>query len=106
MFAAKAAKNAGPLMVRARPNEAGRHRLGLAVPRRVGKAHERHRIKRRLREAFRLSRHDWPGAYDLVVSVRPHATLSMGEYQRLLRDAVTQLDRLWAKRSAQQQEQQ
>jgi ribonuclease P protein component len=106
VFAAKASKPAGPLVVRARPNALGRHRLGLAVPRRVGKAHDRNRLKRRLREAFRLSRHRWPGSYDVVVSVRPHEAMPLGEYQRLLDAAVDELHRLWQKRARQQQQQQ
>ena len=105
MLAAKASKPAGPLVVRAKPNHAGRHRLGLAVPRRVGKAHDRHAIKRRLREAFRLARHHWPGSYDVVVTVRPHEALKPADYQRLLGDAIAELDRLWRKRTRQQQQQ-
>jgi ribonuclease P protein component len=44
-------------------------RLGLAVPKR-GTAVERNRIKRVVREAFRLSRAKLPAGYDLVVSPR------------------------------------
>ncbi len=44
-------------------------RLGLAVPKR-GSAIERNRIKRVVREAFRLRRADLPAGFDLVVTPR------------------------------------
>ena len=66
------------------PNGLDRTRLGLAVPRAVGKAARRNRIKRLLREGFRLSQHDLPAGLDMVVVVRPHAPLMLGEYKRLL----------------------
>ena len=51
-------------------NDAGRHRLGLTVPRRLGDAVARNRVKRRLREIFRTHR-DALGdvTLDLVVNV-------------------------------------
>ncbi|MEO1236939.1 MAG: ribonuclease P protein component [Planctomycetota bacterium] len=98
VYDAKVRKNAGPLLVFTRPNDAGRHRLGLSVGRRVGKAVTRSRVKRMVREAFRLTRHGWPGAYDLVVVVRPHEGLKLADYQRLLGDAVAAADRTWRKR--------
>ncbi|MGH9400138.1 MAG: ribonuclease P protein component [Thermoanaerobaculia bacterium] len=49
-------------------------RLGLSVPRRVGKAVLRNRVRRRLREIFRRNRKAFGGgAGDLVVNVRPSA---------------------------------
>jgi len=108
VFAAAASKPTGPLVVRARPNGLGRHRLGLAVPRRVGKAHRRQAIKRRLREAFRLARRRWPGGYDIVIVARPHEPRKPAEYGRLLEGALIDLDRLWRRRAcrAQQRQQQ
>lgn len=91
VFDNKLRKNAGPLAVLALPNSCEHHRLGLTVSRRVGNAVKRHRIKRRLREAFRLSHHGWPGCYDLVVIVYPHAVLPMQDYADLFTTAVGQL---------------
>jgi ribonuclease P protein component len=51
------------------PNGLPVTRLGLAVPRR-GTNVERNRIKRVIREAFRLKRLDLPVGFDLVVSPR------------------------------------
>lgn len=46
-------------------------RLGLSVSRkRVRKAHDRNRVKRLLREAFRLSKAELPAGIDLVVVPR------------------------------------
>jgi ribonuclease P protein component len=46
-------------------------RLGLAVPRQVGGAVERNRIKRRLRAAFDELRSDMPLSHDYVLIVKP-----------------------------------
>lgn len=93
---------AGLFTVYGRPNEAGYDRLGLSVSRRVGNAVQRNRIKRLLREAFRLSQHDLPGGYDLVIVVRPHGPVKLDEYQRLLSDAVEGVHRQWQKRRVHQ----
>jgi len=74
----------------ARQDGGGPCRLGLAVSRKVGNAVARNRIKRRVREFFRIHRDGFvPGAL-LVVVARPGAAdldwsgLS-GELERLLR---------------------
>jgi len=74
VYAARTTRRLGPLVVHARLNGLGHARLGLAVPRRVGPAPRRNRIRRRIREAFRLIRPSLP-ALDLVVHVRPHDPL-------------------------------
>lgn len=52
-------------------NGLDRSRLGLVVGRKVGKAHFRNRIKRLIREVFRLNRSLLPGNIDLVAQVYP-----------------------------------
>jgi len=104
VFANKLRKNAGPLAVLALPNGLDHHRFGMTVPRRVGNAVKRHRIKRLLREAFRLHQRDWPGRYDWVVIVYPHEALTLNAYADLLARAVDQLHAVAEKRAARKTE--
>jgi ribonuclease P protein component len=46
-------------------------RLGLAVPKRVGSAVERNRVKRRLRDLWRSRLGSVPPGFDYVLVVRP-----------------------------------
>ena len=58
------------LAVHALPNGGPHPRLGLAVGRGIGGAVVRNRVKRLLREAFRIRRGDLPPSHDLVVVAR------------------------------------
>jgi len=63
------------LQVFLRPNpERAQARIGISVPRRVGPAVARNRIRRRLREIFRRGKPLGPRGGDLVVHVRPAAS--------------------------------
>ena len=85
----------GPLLVYARPNGLPHPRVGLSTSRKVGNAVRRNRIRRLLREAFRLMQHDLPRGYDLVVVVRAHEPLLLADYQRILSAAAVKLHRRW-----------
>ena len=62
-------------------NELGWNRLGISVGRKTGKAVVRNRIKRIIRESFRLNRQCFPEGCDIVVTVRPEFILpSPGEF--------------------------
>lgn len=98
VFSAKVRKNMGPLSVYGMPNGLTHPRLGLSVSRRVGTAVVRNRIKRLVREAFRLCQHDWPAGYDLVVVVHRHEPAGLADYQRLLFGAVRSVHLEWQRR--------
>jgi len=85
----------GFFSVTARANDAGAPRLGLAVAVRVaGGAVARNRLRRLIRESFRLRQHELP-AVDLVVSARPAARAASAEVLR------ASLAALWKKVSEQ-----
>ena len=56
-----------------RPNGLAATRLGITAPKRLGTAVLRNRIKRRIREIFRLHRQELPGGWDIVLNPRPGA---------------------------------
>jgi ribonuclease P protein component len=67
---------AGPLLVLylrrydADGPDAETRRFGFSVSKKVGKAHDRNRIKRRLREICRLHGSDWRRGFDAIVVAR------------------------------------
>ncbi len=91
VFDARHRKNSGPLTVYAVANGQEYSRLGISIGRRVGSAPARNRIKRRLREAFRLDQGITPVGFDWVIVVRPHETLSLEDYRHGLRQAMATL---------------
>jgi ribonuclease P protein component len=88
----------GPLIVWTVPNNLKHCRLGISIGRHCGNAVCRNRIKRLLRESFRLLQNDFPVGYDLLISVRPHTPLILAEYQKLLSAAAVRLHGVWQKR--------
>jgi ribonuclease P protein component len=63
-------------------------RLGISIGRKCGTAVERNKIKRRIREAFRLHQHQLPNGRDVMIIVRPHKVLEVAAYAERLRNVI------------------
>lgn len=73
------------------PNETDTTRVGLTASKQIGKANIRNRMKRRLREIFRLNRHLIKPGYDLVVNVRQ--LMVRLDYRQTENSLITALDK-------------
>ena len=83
--------NAGELS-----SEAPVTRLAFVVSKRLGKAHVRNRVKRRLREAVRLNRAHWPADTDVVLRATDNRIAVM-EFAALTRDVRNSLQKIRAR---------
>lgn len=81
------------LLMFAATNEVDITRIGLSVSKKHGNAIRRNRIKRQLREAFRLTQNDLPDGLDLVLIPRPKSGATVDDYQQSLRWLASRLDR-------------
>ena len=57
-------------MLYARPNRIGMNRVGITAGKKLGKAVVRNRVRRRLREVYRLNEERFQPGWDIVVVAR------------------------------------
>ena len=81
------------------PNDRPTSRLGLAVSKRSGNSVQRNRLKRRLREAFRLSRAELPTGLDLVVQPRADTPIKLDVLRKSLSSLASRAVKKLAGRS-------
>ncbi len=72
------------------PNHSGRSRFGFAVSKRIGKAVQRNKIKRQMREAARLRQEQIQPGWDLLFIAR--APIKQGNYQDIAQAVYSLLD--------------
>ena len=63
----------GHLVLYARRNRTGTNRVGITVSKKLGKANVRNRVRRRLREVYRLNEDKFQSGWDIVVVARTRA---------------------------------
>ncbi len=80
------------VVVYCRKNGLPYNRLGITVSAKIGHAVVRNRIRRRIREAYRLSEHAYHPGYDIVVVARSRAAFA--PYQEISDCLYKQSDRL------------
>jgi len=69
----------------ASPNLHDTRRLGISIRKKVGKAHDRNRMKRLLREVFRRNKNRFPEGCDIVLVVSsPPSTLTYSAFQEAI----------------------
>ncbi|MDZ4684737.1 MAG: ribonuclease P protein component [Planctomycetaceae bacterium] len=95
VYARKCKASDGVLLMFSLPNDLPHPRIGLSVSRKVGNAVVRNRVKRLLREAFRLSQHELPTGLDLVVIPLGADRAELVAYRQSLLKLSRKLQRRW-----------
>lgn len=73
-----------------KPNGMPVSRFGLTTPRKLGKAHERNRIRRRVREILRKERPRLPAGRDIVLN--PRRSVLLRDWEALRAELVSLLE--------------
>lgn len=88
------------LLMFAAPNDQGKTRLGLSVSKKHGNSVARHRLKRLMREAYRLSQEAVPEGLDLVLVPRQNSGAGLAEFRESIVALSGRLARRLAKAAA------
>jgi len=76
------------------PNQLGRSRIGITVTKKVGPAFKRNKIKRLVREYFRLNRHHLAGHWDInIIAKRQAAEFSSEKAFRSLTEIFARISK-------------
>lgn len=96
----RGASAVGPcLVVYCQKNRQGRSRLGVTVSTKVGKAVVRNRVRRRVRELYRLHKDAMRPGYDIIVVARVRSAAA--PYRRLEKEYEAALEKLQLLREVQ-----
>ncbi|MDP7008303.1 MAG: ribonuclease P protein component [Phycisphaerales bacterium] len=85
-------KRTNAFSIHAMPNHIDQHRLGLSVPKRVGTAVVRNRVKRLVREAFRLVHESLPSSYDIVVTFHKRPEQGQKEFEHFFQRVIDEFE--------------
>ena len=77
----------GYLVLYARRNRSDSNRVGITVSKKLGKAHIRNRVRRRIREVYRLNEEAFKPGWDIVVVARSKAVDA--EFSRLTKSYLS-----------------
>ena len=77
----------GYLVLYARKNRTGSNRVGITVSKKLGKAHVRNRVRRRIREVYRLNEEQFQPGWDIVVVARSKSVDA--EFSRLTKSYLS-----------------
>lgn len=77
----------GYLVLYARKNRTDENRVGITVSKKLGKAHVRNYVRRRLREIYRLNEELFQPGWDIVVVARTRAVDA--EFDRLTKSYLS-----------------